>query len=235
MFLPTQSTSAEIAPSMSAPALVHLINDGHREPSPWSISSAKRWCDLTLALMALAISTPLFLLASILVLTSRGPLFFGSIRVGEGGKRIRVLKFRTMLHRRELGVQLTRGDDERITPAGRWLRKWKLDELPQFINVVRGEMSLVGPRPDSPEHIATLPGSVQGFLFRLKPGITSIASSRFRDEARILARVPEADLTSYYTRTLLPHKLSLDLEYASQATFLSDFILLIRTAVAVLR
>jgi lipopolysaccharide/colanic/teichoic acid biosynthesis glycosyltransferase len=155
--------------------------------------------------------------------------------MGEGGRRIRVLKFRTMRHRRDLGLQLTRGDDERITPAGRWLRKWKLDELPQFINVVRGEMSLVGPRPDSPEHIAALPDSVQRFLFRLKPGITSVASSRFRDEATILAAIPEADLTSYYIRTLLPHKLSLDLDYASHATFKTDFMLLIRTAAAVVR
>ena len=235
MFLPTQPTRAQIAPIVSAPDLLHTIDDGHRQPSSWSISSAKRCCDLVVALVALIISAPLFLVASILVLTSRGPLFFGSVRIGEGGKQIRVLKFRTMRPRRELGIQLTRGDDDRITPTGHWLRRWKLDELPQFINVVRGEMSLVGPRPDSPEHIATLPDSVQQFLFRLKPGITSVASSRFRNEARILAEIPVAELTSYYTRTLLPHKLSLDLDYASQATFVTDFMLLLRTADAVLR
>jgi lipopolysaccharide/colanic/teichoic acid biosynthesis glycosyltransferase len=208
---------------------------GACSPSTWSVSSAKRYCDIVLASLALFLTAPFVLLASVFVLTSRGPLLFESIRVGKEGKHIRVLKFRTMRHRNDLGVQLTRGNDKRITPFGRWLRKWKLDELPQFVNVLRGEMSLVGPRPDSPEFIETLPGYVQSTLFRVRPGITSLASLTFRDEASLLAQVPECELTSYYIHTLLPHKVSLDLDYASRATLFSDLRLLLRTALTILR
>ena len=215
----------------------HLNHDhmGDRQPSTWSISFAKRCVDILLASIALLLTAPCLLLASLFVITSRGPLLFASIRVGQGGKHIRVLKFRTMRHRRERGVLLTRADDERLTAAGRWLRKWKLDELPQFINVLRGEMSLIGPRPDSPEFIDTLPGSVKSTLFRIRPGITSVASLKFRDESSVLAQVPERELSSYYIQTLLPHKLFLDLDYASRATFFSDVRLLLRTAVEILR
>jgi lipopolysaccharide/colanic/teichoic acid biosynthesis glycosyltransferase len=210
----------------------HLVE---HPPDAWSMSSGKRYCDIFLASLALLLVAPLFLLASVLVLTSSGPLFFASTRVGREGKHIRVLKFRTMWHRKELGIQLTRNADDRITPAGRWLRKWKLDELPQLINVLRNEMSLVGPRPDSPEFINTLPGYVQATLYRIRPGITSVASLKFRDEALVLDHIPEREIRSYYIHTLLPHKLSLDLDYASRATLFSDLQLLFRTAVTILR
>jgi lipopolysaccharide/colanic/teichoic acid biosynthesis glycosyltransferase len=210
----------------------HLVK---HQPDVWSMSSGKRYCDIFLASLAMLLAAPFFILASILVLTSRGPLFFASTRVGREGKHIRVLKFRTMWHRKELGVQLTRGADDRITRAGRWLRKWKLDELPQLINVLRGEMSLVGPRPDSPEFVNTLPVYAQTTLFRIRPGITSVASLKFRDEATVLENVPERELNNYYIHTLLPHKLSLDLEYASRATVFSDLRLLLYTALEILR
>jgi lipopolysaccharide/colanic/teichoic acid biosynthesis glycosyltransferase len=205
------------------------------QPSAWTISSTKRSCDIFLASIALLLTAPFLLLALFLVLTSRGPLLFASERVGKAGKHIRVLKFRTMRHRRDLGVQLTGRNDERITPAGRWLRRWKLDELPQFLNVLRGEMSLVGPRPDSREFIDTLPACVKSTLFRIRPGITSVASLKFRDEASVVAHVSESELSSYYTHCLLPHKVFLDLDYASRATMLSDLRLLLRTAVEILR
>lgn len=207
---------------------------GEGLPSAWSISSAKRLWETILASIALILVTPFVLAASVFVLTSRGPLLFASIRVGKKGKLIRVLKFRTMWHQKHLGIQLTRGEDERITPPGRWLRKWKLDELPQLINVLRGEMSLVGPRPDSPEFIETLPENVQSTLFLIRPGITSVASVKFRDEQSLLAHVPENELRSYYIRSLLPHKISIDLDYASRATFCSDLRLLLRTALTIL-
>jgi lipopolysaccharide/colanic/teichoic acid biosynthesis glycosyltransferase len=210
----------------------HLVK---HQPDMWSMSTGKRYCDIFLASLAMLLAAPFFILASVLVLTSRGPLFFASTRVGREGKHIRVLKFRTMWYRKELGVQLTRGADDRITPVGRWLRKWKLDELPQLINVLRNEMSLVGPRPDSPEFINTLPECVQATLFRIRPGITSVASLKFRDEAAVLDHIPERKLRSYYVHTLLPHKLSLDLDYASRATLFSDLRLLFRTAVTILR
>jgi lipopolysaccharide/colanic/teichoic acid biosynthesis glycosyltransferase len=185
--------------------------------------------------MSLIVSFPIMLLASIAVLTSPGPLFFSSNRMGQGGKPIRVLKFRTMRHRKELGVQLTRRGDDRITPAGRFLRKWKIDELPQFLNVVRGDMSLIGPRPDSAEFLDTLPVSARSTLQSIKPGITSLATMLFRNEEEVLRQVPESDMISHYVHTLLPQKISLDLDYASRATFSSDLILLLKTALAILR
>jgi lipopolysaccharide/colanic/teichoic acid biosynthesis glycosyltransferase len=217
------------------PATLDCDHPDEFQPSAWSLSCSKRFSDIVLASLALLLTAPFLLLASLLVFTSRGPLLFVSARVGKGGKNIRVLKFRTMRHRGETGRLLTRGNDERITPAGHWLRKWKLDELPQFLNVLLGEMSMVGPRPDSREFINTLPAFVKSTLFRLRPGITSVASLKFRDEASVLAHVPEPELSSYYNHLLLPHKVFLDLDYASRATFLSDLRLLVRTAAELLK
>jgi lipopolysaccharide/colanic/teichoic acid biosynthesis glycosyltransferase len=234
-FTPTQSDKMICLERLILPETLDYDHLDQFQPSTWTMSSIKRFCDIFVASIALLFTAPLLLLVSAFVLTSRGPLLFASARVGRGGKDIRVLKFRTMRHRRDLGVQLTRGNDERITAAGRWLRKWKMDEMPQFLNVIRGEMSLIGPRPDSREFIDTLPGCVKSTLFRIRPGITSVASLKFRDEASILAHVSEGELSSYYTHCLLPHKVFLDLYYASRATCLSDLRLLLRTAVEILR
>src|SRR6266403_5301533 len=174
-------------------------------PSKWCLSPGKRIFDAVFATILLVFALPFMLLASLAVLTSPGPLFFASNRMGQGGKRIRVLKFRTMFHRKELGVQLTRRGDDRVTRAGRFLRKWKIDELPQFINVVRGDMSLVGPRPDSAEFLNALPTNLQ-CVRTLKPGITSTATLKFRNEEDLLSSVPENELASYYQTTLLPEK-----------------------------
>ena len=229
---------------MTSPNFAHstdVLTDqqvGRRDylyPSRWCGSLGKRIFDIVIATMLLIAALPLMLLASLAVLTSRGPVFFASERVGQGSKRIRVLKFRTMLHRNELGVQLTRSGDDRVTQAGRFLRAWKIDELPQFINVVRGDMSLVGPRPDSAEFLNTLPASVQSTLASMKPGITSIATVVFRNEEQLLSRVPERELTSYYVTTLLPEKVCLDLEYACRATLFTDVRLLLQTVLAILR
>ena len=190
---------------------------------------------MVFATMSLIVSFPLLLLASIAVLTSPGPLFFSSRRVGQGGKPIRVLKFRTMRHRKELGVQLTRRGDDRITPVGRFLRKWKIDELPQFLNVLRGDMSLIGPRPDSAEFLETLPAGARSTLQSIKPGITSVATMLFRNEEEVLRQVPESEMTSHYVHSLLPQKISLDLDYAARATFSSDLNLLLKTALAIVR
>lgn len=204
-------------------------------PSSWCTSSGKRIFDVVFATMLLVFALPVMLLAAFAVLTSPGPVFFVSGRVGKGGKRIGVFKFRTMRHRKELGVQLTRQGDERVTKIGRFLRKWKIDELPQLINVARGDMSLVGPRPDSAEFLDTLPASIRSSLASLKPGITSVATLRFRNEEDLLGKVPENELASFYVKTLLPEKARLDLEYASKATMPTDIILLFKTFLAVLQ
>ena len=219
----------------SSPVANQEERSEYGRPSAWCTSAGKRVFDVAFTTMFLVVSFPLMLLASIAVLTSPGPLFFSSNRVGRGGKPIRVLKFRTMHHRKELGVQLTRRGDDRITAAGRFLRKWKIDELPQFFNVVRGDMSLIGPRPDSAEFLDTLPVSARCTLESIRPGITSIATVRFRNKEEILRQVPENEMTSYYIQILLPQKISLDLEYASRATFSSDLNILLQTALAIVR
>lgn len=208
---------------------------GHEylSPSKWCTSAGKRIFDILFATVLLVFSLPFMVLASLAVLTSPGPLFFASPRMGQGGKRIRVLKFRTMFHRKELGVQLTRRGDDRITKPGRFLRNWKIDELPQFINVLRGDLSLVGPRPDSDEFLNTLPAYLRPVLASVKPGITSVATLLFRNEEELLSHVPESELTSYYLKTHLPKKVGLDLEYASHASMFTDVKLLLRTMLAV--
>jgi lipopolysaccharide/colanic/teichoic acid biosynthesis glycosyltransferase len=131
------------------------------------------------------------------------------------------------------GPLVTRSGDSRVTPVGKWLRKWKLDELPQFVNVLTGDMSLVGHRPDMLKYMQTLTGQDRNILY-FRPGITSPASLRFRNEEQELAKVPPKDLEQFYISNLLPQKVRMDLDYAEHATFLTDCRILLRTAFAVL-
>jgi lipopolysaccharide/colanic/teichoic acid biosynthesis glycosyltransferase len=131
------------------------------------------------------------------------------------------------------GAFLTRSGDSRVTPVGRWLRQWKLDELPQFFNVVMGDMSLVGQRPDMSKYMQTLTGQDRNIRY-FRPGITGLASLRFRNEEQELAKVPPQEMEQFYISNLLPQKIRIDLEYAERATFLSDCAILLRTAFLVL-
>jgi len=202
--------------------------------SQWCNSAGKRVFDLVCATVFLICASPLMLVAALAVATTPGPLFFAADRVGQGGKRIRVLKFRTMVDRKELGMQLTRSGDGRVTKAGRFLRQWKIDELPQLINVILGDMSLVGPRPDSAEFLNALADDLQ-CVRAIRPGITSVATLKFRNEEDVLSRVLEKELTSFYIKTHLPQKVQLDLEYARRANMLTDLKLLLKTMAATLR
>jgi lipopolysaccharide/colanic/teichoic acid biosynthesis glycosyltransferase len=196
------------------------------EPSRWSLSTAKRCLDFTAAAMALLFSWPLLILAAALVrLESPGPVIFRQQRVGRGGKLFTLLKFRTMLVASgQEGPSLTRSGDPRITKFGRFLRKYKLDELPQLINVLKGEMSLIGPRPKVP-HL-----EVMEMPFR--PGLTGAATLAFRCEEEMLQDIPAHELESYYCRAIQPLKAKLDREYMRQATLASDLSLLYQTAAA---
>ena len=202
--------------------------------SSWCVSKYKRLFDLVLGCLLLAIAWPAMLVIALIVrLSSRGPILFRQRRVGQGGKNFSLLKFRTMAHRPgESGLALTRCADPRVTPAGRFLRKLKLDELPQLLNVIRGDMSLVGPRPDVPEYYRLLNRGQQQVLF-LRPGVTGAATLQFPDEERVLAQVPQVQLVSFYTDTLLPKKIAIDLDYARQANLLTDLGLLFRTTIAI--
>jgi lipopolysaccharide/colanic/teichoic acid biosynthesis glycosyltransferase len=203
--------------------------------SPYCFSRAKRYLDLVVSTLAMIPALPLIAAAAFLVkLTSKGPAFFRHRRLGSNGNEINVLKIRTMRHDPSLaGQAITTGNDLRVTWIGHILRKWKLDELPQLLNVFRGEMSLVGPRPDSLEYIATL-SPQQKMVLYLTPGITSPASIEFRDEEQLLSTVPREELNTFYITRVLPRKIELELNYARQASLLGDLQLLVRTVLSVL-
>jgi lipopolysaccharide/colanic/teichoic acid biosynthesis glycosyltransferase len=172
------------------------------------------------------VGSPLLLACAAAVrFSSRGPVFFRQRRVGIGGRPFDVLKFRTMIDG-NAGPLVTAAGDPRITSAGRWLRRWKLDELPQFFNVLKGEMSLVGPRPEVPAYVARYNATQQTALAH-KPGITSPASLTFLDEEAVLAA--QRDRESYYATVLLPQKLEIDLDYCRNVSLAADLRILLRT------
>ena len=189
----------------------------------------KRTFDLVGAAVVLLLAAPLMLLAALAIkVDSRGPVFFRQQRVGRGGRLFRVHKFRTMVADAPArGPALTVGDDARITRVGRWLRHSKLDELPQLLDVLAGDMSLVGPRPEVPRYVAHYPAELRDSMLRLKPGITDPVSLDFADESALLARA--ADPEREYVEVILPRKLRASADYAERATLVSDLNVLLRT------
>lgn len=177
--------------------------------------------------------SPLLLLIGLLVkLDTPGPALFLQERVGRGGKPFRIFKFRTMRDSPvQSGIELTVGHDPRITRVGAVLRKWKLDEVPQLLNVLRGEMSLVGPRPEVPRYVA-LYSCEQRRVLEVRPGITDLASLEFRDENDLL--VGRRDPASFYLNDIMPRKLELNRRYIEEQSFWFDLQLIWRTVVRVL-
>jgi lipopolysaccharide/colanic/teichoic acid biosynthesis glycosyltransferase len=199
-------------------------NAYYAQPSGWSVSNIKRCIDFFFAAVALLLFWPLLLLAAVLVrYKSPGPVIFRQKRVGRDGVLFTVFKFRTMaIDAQEGGPSLTKRGDPRVTRFGGFLRKYKLDELPQLVNVLRGEMSLVGPRPKLP-HL-----EVMHMPFR--PGLTGAATLAFRCEEEMLQDIPDEELEAYYCRTIKPLKAKIDWDYMREATLASDFSLLYETA-----
>ena len=201
--------------------------------SSWCSAPGKRTLDLLCAIPALVVLSPaMLLIGALLRSTSGSPVLFRQKRFGRNGCEFECIKFRTM--KQAAGVGVTQAGDARVTRIGRVLRKWKLDELPQLINVVRGDMSLVGPRPDLPEFIIELDPSRRNKLASLTPGITGWATLKFRHEEELLADVPPQELRSFYVCEVLPRKSDLDLEYASRASLWGDLAILFRTVAAIL-
>jgi lipopolysaccharide/colanic/teichoic acid biosynthesis glycosyltransferase len=188
----------------------------------------KRTFDLLFALAGLCVTSPL--LAAIVVaikLGDRGPVIFSQTRVGQHGRPFRMHKFRTMVTNAErIGIPLTVGSDPRITRVGHWLRRTKLDELPQLWNVVKGEMSLVGPRPEVPRYVAWYTPEQRRVLDAL-PGITDPASLVFFEESQILDA--SADPETIYRKTVMPEKLRANLEYMTSRSVFSDFAVIAKT------
>ncbi len=198
--------------------------------SGWNFSPGKRILDAVVSGAGLVVVLPLMaLIASAVRLTSSGPVLFRQRRVGKDGKPFEILKFRTMLHRPQgVGLGVTRQGDSRITATGKVLRRVKLDELPQLFNVLRGDMSLVGPRPDLAEFCQAVRPELKR-VFALRPGLTGWATLHFRDEERLLAEVPEEQTASYYVDHILSQKAQLDLDYAQRASFFGDLKIVLRT------
>jgi lipopolysaccharide/colanic/teichoic acid biosynthesis glycosyltransferase len=187
----------------------------------WSNSPAKRTFDCAVAALALVILSPLLLLVAVAVkLSSAGPILFRQTRMGRNGWTFEILKFRSM-GESEPGPTVTKAGDSRLTAIGGFLRKTKLDELPQLVNVLRGDMSLVGPRPKVPHH--------QTYTLRVRPGVTGAASLAFQNEEDFLNHVPADALDACQINVLMPLKRELDDEYSAHASFLSDLSVLLRT------
>lgn len=188
----------------------------------------KRVFDAIAAALGLLFLFPVFIIIAILIkLEDGGSVFFRQERVGQNWKTFRIYKFRTMVEDAEkLGAQVTTGDDPRITRIGRFLRKYKLDELPQLINVIKGEMSLVGPRPEVPKYAKLFKQDYDEIL-KVKPGITDFASIEYKDENELLRGV--SDPEKVYTNKILPQKINYYKEYIERVSFLTDFILILRT------
>ncbi len=190
--------------------------------------AGKRWLDATAAFLGLIAVSPLFLLVALAIrITSRGPVFFRQVRVGQFGKTFRIFKFRSM-HVVKVADEslLTAAGDSRITAVGRWLRRTKLDEFPQLLNVLTGDMSLVGPRPEVPRYTAAYSEEERRVLLA-KPGITGPAAVKYVNEEELLAGQPDKD--SFYLTTLLPAKLAIDLSYCANVCFFEDLKILFGT------
>lgn len=193
--------------------------------SGWSVSLAKRLLDIAASLTALILLSPLLLLLAWLVaVSSKGPVLFAQRRIGRSGKLFTIFKFRTMeiATGKQVPTAITVRGDRRITRVGALLRRYKLDELPQFLNVLTGDMSLVGPRPKLPHH--------EGMTMPFRPGLTGAATLAFRHEEDLLRGVPVHDLERFYERRIKPVKAKLDMEYMQQATLATDLALIVKTA-----
>jgi lipopolysaccharide/colanic/teichoic acid biosynthesis glycosyltransferase len=189
---------------------------------------AKRFFDVVVSALALLLlALPLALVALWIKLDSPGPVFFRQQRVGRHGVPFSIHKFRTMRSNAG-GLALTVGDDVRITRAGRWLRRTRLDELPQLLDVLAGHMSLVGPRPEVPRYVAHYPPDLRERALAVRPGITDPASLDHLDEAALLAAA--ADPEREYIERILPAKVAQAAAYAERATLRSDLTVLARTA-----
>jgi lipopolysaccharide/colanic/teichoic acid biosynthesis glycosyltransferase len=193
----------------------------------------KRIFDFIASLIGLILLSPFLVIIGILVkISDKGPVFYRSKRVGQNFKPFYLLKFRTMVvNAEELGPSVTKGGDQRITKIGRFLRKTKLDELPQLWNVVKGELSLVGPRPEVEKYIFFYKDDYKEIL-KIRPGITDYAAIKFRNEEEILAKFE--DVEKAYIENVLPEKIKLYKTYLNEIGFLTDLKVIFKTLWAVI-
>lgn len=193
----------------------------------------KRLFDLFFVIPGIITLAPAFIVIALLIKTrDGGDVLFKQTRVGKNGQHFKVLKFRTMvLNAEKMGNKITTGNDPRITPVGAFLRKYKLDELPQLFNVLKGEMSLVGPRPEVPEYVDFYPEDIKKVVLSVQPGITDIASIEFVNENDLLTG--SDDPVSDYKNKVLPVKLAYNVDYVNKQSLWLDFSLIFKTVAAI--
>ncbi len=194
----------------------------------------KRALDFAVSLIGLILLSPLLAaIAWVIKREDQGDVFYRGWRVGKNGKLFRIYKFRTMvMDADKMGGPSTAADDPRITRVGRFLRKYKLDELPQLINVMKGEMSLVGPRPEVPEEVERYDQRERSVL-RVRPGLTDWASIKFRNEGEILRGSPDPHQT--YREKIKPEKMELALKYLDELSFKTDMKIIFQTIIEIFR
>jgi len=201
----------------------NVIQIDRREVSRWTLSEARRAFDVFLSLFALILFFPIMCAVALAVrFSSPGPILFQQRRMGKNGRVFILYKFRSMRLASEQFSAITVTGDSRVTWVGKILRKCKLDELPQFWNVLRGDMSIVGPRPKLPHH--------EGLQMPFRPGITGPATLAFRHEEKLLSEIPREHLDAYYQRFVKPRKAAIDMAYMRNASLKSDLLLLLHTA-----
>jgi len=199
------------------------------------IFKMKRLFDILCVLGGLPILSPIFIVIAVLIkIDSKGPVYFRQERVGMNGVLFRIFKFRTMVVDAEkLGLKITVGGDARITNVGFFLRKYKLDELPQLFNVLFGEMSLVGPRPEVSEYVAYYSEDERKIIQSVRPGITDLASLEFRDENEMLRDA--VNPKDVYIHEILPKKIAYYIEYVTRQNLMLDIKIILRTLAAIVR
>ena len=192
----------------------------------------KRLFDIIISIILLFILSPVMLLSALIIIVDDGfPIIYRGLRVGKDGETFYIFKLRSMVHSDiTQGPEITAGGDQRITRSGRVLRKWKLDEFPQFFNVLRGDMSIVGPRPESPSYVKYYTDEERHVL-SVRPGITGVTQIVFRNEEQLLD-IPDPE--QYYIDVLMHQKLKYDLAYVKNRSLLLDFLLVFITIVAII-
>ena len=194
----------------------------------------KRFFDLLFSFILLVLLSPILVIVSFSIFVDNGfPIFFVQRRVGRYEKEFGLIKFRSMrnLRKDETDLQITIGRNERITSVGSFLRKYKLDELPQLINILRGDMSFVGPRPEVPKYVA-LYNSQQLNVLTIRPGLTDYASIKYRNESEILGNSSNPE--RMYIEKVMPDKLKINLDYISNQSFIGDLVIILKTLRVVL-
>lgn len=196
------------------------------------MTMAKRLADISISLIGLVVLSPLFLVTAVLIrIDSPGPVFFRQVRIGRGFRPFTIYKFRSMaVEAGERDFQLTTHSDGRMTRLGRFLRRSKVDELPQLINVLKGQMSLVGPRPEAGRYVEMFRLDYEEIL-KVRPGMTDLASLKYRDEAELLGRSDDAE--DEYVTHVLPDKIRMAKDYIARSSLRFDLLLIAKTALRV--